>query len=124
MELNSDMRLLAWLGKTRGKASVPNDGLVRREIKVTHTHLAREQRELAERVERVLRHLEKQLTMMAERIRHTQGTRTELLGLEAEQCSQRRLLARVEVANLATAELLHEWRDWLHKIRHGQQGMV
>lgn len=111
------MKLFAWIGKKRGEKPAKRGGGVSREAEAARLMLAARQREMAERVERLSQRMEKGLASLALRIRRSRMARSEVLALEAEQRALLRLLDRVEVAEMDTADLLHEWRDWMRSMR-------
>lgn len=113
------MKLFGWITNKGTHASAKSRGVLSREMVEVRESLARTQRGLAERVEGALHHADKRLAAIAERIRRFQGARSEALSLEAEQRALGRLLERVEVAEMDTAELLREWRDWMRGVRGG-----
>lgn len=113
------MKLFGWITKKNTHASAKSRGVLSREATEMRESLARRQRGLAERVESALHTVDKQLASMADRIRHFGGARSEALSLEAEQRAWERFLERVEVAEMDTAGLLREWRDWTRGLRSG-----
>jgi hypothetical protein len=106
------MRWITWFQKqiSLGTAS---HGEARR------VRLAGTQRQLSQRVERVLHQTERHLLSIAERIRRSDGSRAEEHELELEQQSLERWLDRCEIMQTTTSELLREWRDWSRALRQG-----
>ena len=114
------MRFVAWVkGEMKKKRSSfeMNSALYGRDEE--RRRFVDVQRELAKAWEKREGSLQKKLAGMVERIRHWHGSLEEATFLEAEQRQLRHLLARLEVSDMDTAELLREWRDWMRALRQG-----
>lgn len=115
------MRFFDWVRKNTGHKGSTHPRLGESEREEARARFGLRQREFVQRLQECLRQTEKRAFSLAERIRDWQGERGEWLSLEAEQERLRRIIERVELAQRDTAELLHEWRDWLRALRQGRE---
>ncbi len=113
------MPLFAWMRLPSRSSRPPH---LSHEAEERRLALAAEQRQLAARLETIIRRTDKQLLSMVERIRRFDGAQTEERVLVLEQATLQRLLERCELMQTDTSELLREWRDWMRGLR--QEGVI